>query len=87
MTRITAPTPRPGYDKDGRKLVGEKAISPKPEGSRWGWRNLVAGTKLICGIQNIFDTHPPLSVDLGGRDALNDDPTQRFFYFQITKHF
>jgi iron complex outermembrane recepter protein len=85
--RISPQTPRPGYDNQGKKLVGEKGIAPKPEVSRWGWRNWLAGTKLIFGIQNIFDTHAPLSVDLGGRDALNDDPTQRFFYFQMTKHF
>jgi hypothetical protein len=85
--RITPQTPRPGYDDQGKKLVGEKAIALKPEGSRWEWRNWLAGTKLIFGIQNMFDTHAPLSVDLGGRDALNDDPTQRFFYFQIIKHF
>jgi hypothetical protein len=85
--RITPQTPRPGYDDQGKKLVGEKAIALKPEGSRWEWRNWLAGTKLIFGIHNMFDTHAPLSVDLGGRDALNDDPTQRFFYFQIMKHF
>lgn len=84
--RITPGTPRLGHDKDGKKLMGEKAIPSKPEAARWGWRNLLAGTKLIFGIDNIFDAQPPLSVDLG-RDFLNDNPIQRFFYFEIDKHF
>ena len=86
---ITPETPRPGYDKEGKRLIGEKAMAPKPEGSRWGWRNLLAGTKLIFGINNIFDTHPPLSVDSVylGRDFNNDNSIQRFFYFEVDKHF
>jgi hypothetical protein len=70
-------------------LIGEKAIAPKPEGSRWVWRNLLSGTKLIFGINNIFDTHPPLSVDQTylGRDTGNDNSIQRFFYFEVDKHF
>jgi outer membrane receptor protein involved in Fe transport len=86
---ITPETPKPGYDKEGKRLIGEKAIAPKPEGSRWGWRNLLAGTKIIFGINNIFDTKPPLSIDSNflGRDYLNDNSIQRFFYLEIDKHF
>jgi iron complex outermembrane recepter protein len=86
---ITPETPKPGYDKEGKRLIGEKAVAPKPEGSRWGWRNLLAGTKIIFGINNLFDTHPPLSVDSNflGRDYFNDNSIQRFFYFEIDKHF
>jgi iron complex outermembrane recepter protein len=86
---ITPETPKPGYDKEGKRLIGEKAIAPKPEGSRWGWRSLLAGTKLIFGINNLFDTRPPLSVDSNflGRDYFNDNSIQRFFYFEIDKHF
>ncbi|MGA8659498.1 MAG: TonB-dependent receptor [Chthoniobacterales bacterium] len=86
---ITPGTAKPGYDKEGNRLVGEKAISPKPEGSRWGWRQLLNNTKFIFGINNIFDTHPPLSVDSNylGRDYFNDNSVQRFFYFEIDKHF
>jgi outer membrane receptor protein involved in Fe transport len=43
--------------------VGEKAIAPVAEGSRWGWRDLLANTTITFGINNIFDTAPPLSVD------------------------
>jgi hypothetical protein len=86
---ITPETAKPGYDKEGNRLVGEKAISPNPEGSRWGWRSLLANTKFIFGINNIFDSHPPLSVDSAwlGRDTGNDNSIQRFFYFEMDKHF
>src|SRR6267154_1922341 len=72
---ITPETPKPGYDKTGKRLIGEKAIALKPEGSRWGWWNLLSGTKLIFGINNLFDTPPPLSVDMTylGRDVNNDN--------------
>jgi iron complex outermembrane receptor protein len=86
---ITPENAKPGYDKEGNRLAGEKAISPKPEGSRAGWRQWLANTKFIFGINNIFDTHPPLSVDSNylGRDYFNDNSVQRFFYFEIDKHF
>ena len=86
---ITPENAKPGYDKEGNRLVGEKAISPKPEGSRWGWRQLLANTKFIFGINNLFDSHPPLSVDslYLGRDTGNVNSVQRFFYFEIDKHF
>ena len=86
---ITPETPKPGYDKEGKRLIGEKAISPKRERSRWGWRNLLAGTELIFGINNVFDTRDPFSVDslYLGRDYNNDNSIQRFFYFEIDKHF
>jgi len=85
---ITPETPKNGYDKEGNRLTGEQAILPKPEGSRWGWRSLLNNTKFIFGISNIFDTRPPLSVDLYlGREVFNDNSVQRFFYFEIQKHF
>jgi hypothetical protein len=57
-----AQTPQPGYDKDGKRLVGEKAISPKPEARTDGWRRYVKGTKLTFGIQNIGDVRPPFEI-------------------------
>jgi hypothetical protein len=86
---VTPETPKPGYNKEGKRLTGEEAISPKPEGPRWGWRSLLNNTKFIFGINNIFDTHPPLSVDslYLGRDYFNDNSVQRFFYFEVDKHF
>jgi iron complex outermembrane receptor protein len=86
---ITPGNAKPGYNKEGNRLVGEKAIAPKPEGSRWGWRQFLANTKFIFGINNLFDTRPPLSVDAIylGRDTGNVNSVQRFFYFEIDKHF
>jgi iron complex outermembrane receptor protein len=90
---VTPETPRPGYGKDGKAIVGEKAISPKPEGARWSWRSLLANTTVTFGINNIADTRPPLQVAAGptnfsqGFDTLNTTPIQRYFYFQIEKKF
>lgn len=85
---LTPKTSKPGYDKEGNRLLGEQAISPKPEGSRWGWRSLLNNMKFIFGINNIFHAHPPLSVDgFPGRDVFNDNSIQRFLYFEIDKRF
>ena len=68
---------------------GEKAIAPKPEGSSWGIRNLLANTTLTFGINNIFDTRPPLSVDNVEGNYDNDEANyiQRFFWVSIEKQF
>jgi hypothetical protein len=85
---ITTETPPPGYDKDGKRIVGEKAISPKPEGSSFGFRSLLAGTKLTFGINNIADTPPPLSADwYQNYDYGVNNPVGRYFYVQIDKQF
>ena len=51
--------PQPGYSKDGKRILGEKAISPKPEGSGSGIRKWLANTTLTFGINNIGDVKPP----------------------------
>jgi iron complex outermembrane recepter protein len=87
---VTPETPKPGYNKEGKPIVGEAAISPKPEGSRWGWRSILANTTLTFGIKNIFDAHPPLSIDQNagvGYDFYNADPLGRFFYISAEKKF
>ena len=85
---ITAEMPRPGYGKDGKRVIGEKAISPQPEGSNWGWRKLLANTTVTFGINNLADTRPPLSVDwYQTYDYGVDNFVMRFFYFQIEKKF
>jgi iron complex outermembrane recepter protein len=89
---VTPESPRPGYDKDGKRLIGEKAISPKPESPRWNWRTILASTTVTFGINNLGDTRPPLSaqggnVAIGGYDTQAANPIQRFFYFQIEKRF
>jgi iron complex outermembrane receptor protein len=84
-------SPRPGYDKDGKRILGEKAISPKPEGSRWNWSFILANTTVTFGINNIADTRPPLSAQGGtffeGYDTQSATPIQRYFYFQLEKKF
>jgi iron complex outermembrane receptor protein len=87
---ITPETPRPGYNKEGKKIVGEKAIAPAPEGGHWGWRNLLANTTVTFGINNVFDTRPPLSVDnvISNFDNSNGaNYIQRYFWFSIDKKF
>jgi iron complex outermembrane recepter protein len=85
---VTAEMPRPGYAKDGKRIVGEDAISPKPEGSSWGLRNLLANTTLTFGINNIFDTRPPLSADwYQTYDYGVDNFVMRYFYVQVDKKF
>jgi iron complex outermembrane recepter protein len=89
-TEITPETPKPGYNKEGKRIVGEKAIAPAPEGARWGWRNLLANTTITFGINNIFDTPPPLAVDnvLSNFDnAGGTNFIQRYFWVSIDKKF
>jgi iron complex outermembrane recepter protein len=89
-TQVTPETPKPGYNKEGKRIVGEKAIAPAPEGPRSLWRTLLANTTITFGINNIFDTPPPLSVDnvisnfdnAGGANFI-----QRYFWFSIDKKF
>ena len=81
-------TPQPGYSKDGKRVLGEKAISPKPEGSGSGIRKWLANTTLTFGINNIGDVKPPYSADwYQGFDTGNTVPYGRVFYFQIDKKF
>ena len=87
---ITPETPRPGYNKEGKRILGEQAIAPKPEGSRWAWRNWLENTTVTFGINNVFDTRPPLSVDntISNFDnASGSNYIQRYFWFSIDKKF
>ena len=86
-TIVTPETPKPGYDKEGKKIVGEKAIAPPAEG-KGGVRWWLANTTLTFGINNIFDTRPPYSADwYQGFDTGDATPIQRYFYVQIDKKF
>jgi iron complex outermembrane receptor protein len=92
QAEVTPESPRPGYDKDGKRVIGEKAISPKAEGSRWNWRTILANTTLTFGINNLGDTRPPLSaqggnVGVAGFDTQVATPIQRYFYVQSEKKF
>ena len=88
---VTPETPKPGYDKEGKRVVGEKAVAPAPEGHGWTWRRLLDNTTFTFGIKNLFDTRPPLAIDgnsgYQGYDTLAANPIQRFFYGQIEKKF
>ena len=94
LAEFSPESPRPGYDTDGKRLIGETAISPKPEASPgWNWRSLLANTTWTFGINNIWDTRPPLSSVGGvanffeGYDPSVATPIQRYFYFQLEKKF
>ena len=85
---VTPETPKPGYDKEGKRIVGDKAIAPKPEGSSFGWRTLLANTTFTFGINNVFDATPPFAADwYQGYDTSNANPIRRFFYVSVEKKF
>jgi outer membrane receptor protein involved in Fe transport len=85
---IIPETPKPGYDKEGKRIIGERGIALKPEGSNWGWRWWLADTTFTFGINNVFNTRPPLSADIyQGYDFSNANPYGRFFYLQFEKKF
>src|SRR5271165_6197425 len=84
---ISPQTPRPGYGKDGKKLVGEAAISPKPEASNRGIKQWLAGSKVTFGINNVFDTSPPFADTFVGYDPQTANPLGRYFYFELEKKF
>jgi iron complex outermembrane recepter protein len=90
FAEIVPETPQPGYDKEGKRIVGEKAISPKPEAAcNEGWRRWLGGTRLTFGINNIFDTRPPFADDNNtiGFDPEHANPFQRYFYVEVEKKF
>jgi iron complex outermembrane recepter protein len=87
-TPPAAQTPPVGYSKDGKRLLGEKAISPAAEGSSKGFRKWLANTTLTFGINNLGDVKPPFSADsFQGYDPSNTTPFGRLFYVQIDKKF
>jgi hypothetical protein len=57
---VAPETPKPGYDKAGKRIVGEKAIAPAPEGHGWTWRHLLDNMTFTVGIKNLTDAHPSL---------------------------
>jgi outer membrane receptor protein involved in Fe transport len=87
---ITLGSAKPGFDQDGKRILGDQATTP-PEVSRGWWRSLLSNATFTFGINNLFDTAPPLSTQGGtffqGFDTLNATPIQRYFYLQIEKKF
>ena len=86
---LTPETPAPGYGKDGKRILGEKANSPRSEGTSRGWHSLLANTTLTFGINNLGDTRPPLSVQgvVQGYDTQVATPIGRYFYVELEKKF
>ena len=82
-----AQLPPPGYSKDGTRLIGEKALSPSPEGSSRGVRKWLANTTLIFGINNIGDVKPPYSSDALGMTRAIPFPTAAFSTSRSTRSF
>ena len=84
---IEPQTPQPGYGKEGKRITGEQATSPKSEGSSAGWRRWLANTKLTFGINNIGDVKPPFADTLEGFDTATTNPLGRYYYLQVEKRF
>jgi iron complex outermembrane receptor protein len=86
-----AETAKPGFDKDGKRIIGEKAIPPvRGEGSSGGLRKWLANTTMTFGINNIWDSRAPLAESRAisfGYDYNYTNPIQRFFYVQLEKRF
>jgi iron complex outermembrane receptor protein len=86
-----AETPKPGFDKEGKRIIGEQAIAPpRGEGSSGGLRHWLANTTFTFGINNIWDTRAPLTIlpiSFGYNSDFNASPIQRFFYVQLEKKF
>jgi len=80
-------TPLPGYMKDGEKLLGEETVSPGRDRGNSGWRRYLANTKLVFGVNNIFDATPPFADRLEGYDARTTNPLGRNFYVELQKKF
>jgi len=84
---LTPETPVPGYAKDRKKLLGEKTVSPRRESESSGWRRYLANTKLVFGVNNVFDAAPPFADQRGGYDTRTTNPFGRNFYVELEKKF
>ena len=83
-----AVNPKPGFDKNGKRIIGEKAIAPpRGEGSSGGLRHWLANTTLTFGINNIWDTRAPLTMFSFGFNPFFENAIQRYFYVQLEKKF
>jgi len=80
-------TPRPGYSKDGKRSLGEEAVSPRRNRGSPGWRRYLADTRLVFGVNNVFDAAPPFADRLEGYDTMTTNPFGRSFYVELEKRF
>jgi iron complex outermembrane recepter protein len=84
---LTPETSKPGFNKDGKRIIGENAVSPKAEASSAGWRRWLAETKLTFGINNVGDVRPPFADAFEGFDTASANPLGRYFYVELEKRF
>jgi len=84
---LTPETPSPGYARDGKKLLGEKTVSPHREGESSGWRRYLADTRFVFGVNNVFDAAPPFADQIEGYDTRTTNPFGRTFYVEFEKRF
>ena len=64
--------------------------APGAKGDGFDWRQVVDGTRLTVGCDNIADFQPPFTANPGdnlGYDPTYADPTGRFLYAEISKKF
>ena len=80
-------TPRPGYLKDGKRSLGEEAVSPRRDKGSSGWRRYLADTRFVFGVNNVFDAMPPFADQLEGYDTRTTNPFGRTFYVEFEKKF
>lgn len=84
---VAPDAPKPGYDKEGKRIIGEQAIFAKPEGRKGGIRQWLANTTVTFGINNLGDVRPPFADVTIGYDVETTNGIGRFFYFQLEKRF
>jgi hypothetical protein len=80
-------TPRPGYAKDGKKSLGEEAVSPRKDRGNSDWRRYLADTGFVFGVNNVFDATPPFADQIEGYDARTMNPFGYTFYIEFEKRF
>jgi outer membrane receptor protein involved in Fe transport len=80
-------TPRPGYLKDGKRSLGKEAISPRRDKGSSSWRRYLADTRLVFGVNNVFDAMPPFADQIEGYDTRTTNPFGRTFYVEFEKRF
>jgi len=84
---LTPEAPRPGYAKDGKKPLGEKVVSSHRDKGSFGWRRYLANTRLVFGVNNVFDARPPFADQPIGYDVRTTNPFGRNFYVELEKKF
>jgi iron complex outermembrane recepter protein len=64
--------------------------TPLPKNDGFDWRQLVNGTRIALGCDNVYDFQAPFTANPGdnlGYDPTYADPTGRFIYAELSKKF